>query len=70
MNKDESGKLRTTRTLMPYMPRALRALVPHVPRALRTLVPFMLSCPTCSRALRASYLTCLLRYVPCVLRAS
>ena len=38
--------------------RATRALVRYVPRALRALVPFLLSCPTCSRASRASCLTC------------
>ena len=48
----ESAKLRTTRALMPYVPRALRALVPHVPRVICALA---LDVP---RASRASYLMC------------
>ena len=55
-----SAKLRSLRALVPHAPRAL---VQEVPRALRALcltylVPYVLSCPTCSDALRTSCPMC------------
>ena len=44
----ESAKLRSLRSLVPHVPRALCALVSYVPRALRS------SCPMCSLDSRAS----------------
>ena len=65
----ESAKLRVTRALVPYAPRALRALVSHMSRALRAPRVFVPYVPRalCALVSHVSYVLLYLVLLSCAL---